>query len=95
MKRYIIVTRYNGYCGCDSVEYYAFPDVATNRDIDEYIDEGMYDYAQSYSHVATGWGNVWESEGAEEYYYTNCDFYWVEISEEEAKEKGIENFFKA
>lgn len=93
--RYIIVNRSNGYCGCDGEEYYAFPDVATDRDIDKYVEEGMYDYAASYSYLVRGWGKDWESEEEAEYYYSNCYFVWEEISKEEAEEEGIEKFFKA
>lgn len=86
MKRYIIVTRSNGYCGCDSTEYYVFPEGTTDNEIDEYIEEGMYDYAESYEYIARGWDNDWESEEDEEYYYNECAFDWYEASEEEIEE---------
>lgn len=83
MARYIVVTRNNNYCECDSEEYYIFPEGTSDSEIDKYIEEGMYDYAESYEYVARGWGEDWESEEDEEEYYNNCDFYWREATEEE------------
>lgn len=90
MKRYIIVTRNNSYCGCDSEEYYVFPEGTPDSEIDEYIEEGMYDYAEQYDYVARGWGEDWESEEDEEDYYNNCGFDWHEADEEEKEDyKGL------
>lgn len=87
MKRYIIVTRSNGYCGCDSTEYYIFPEETTDNEIDEYIQEGMYDYAEQYEYVAIrGWGEDWEDEDDREAYYDNCGFDWHEATEEERED---------
>lgn len=91
MKRYIVATRNNNYCECDSEEYYIFPEGTPDSEIDEYIEEGMYDYAESYEYVARGWGEDWESEEDEEEYYNNCSFYWREATEEE-KENCNEEF---
>lgn len=92
MKRYIIVTRHNGYCGCDSTEYYIFPEETTDSEIDEYIEEGMYDYSESYEYLVTGWGEDWESEDDREEYYDNCGFDWHEADEEEREEYKKEWF---
>lgn len=86
MKRYIVVTRSNGYCGCDNEEYYVFPEGTADNEIDEYIEEGMYDYALQYEYLIRGWGNDWASEEDEEEYYSNCGFDWHEATEEERED---------
>ena len=53
MKRYIIATRNNGYCGCDETECYIFPEGTTDKEIDKYIEEGMYGYCYFYWHDAS------------------------------------------
>lgn len=55
MKRYIIATRNNGYCGCDETECYIFPEGTTDKEIDKYIEEGMYDYAENYENSVRGY----------------------------------------
>lgn len=90
MERYIIVTRSNGYCGCDSTECYIFPEGTTNEEIDKYIEEGMYDYAESYEYVARGWDEDWEDEDEAEAYYNECCFDWHDATEEEKEDyEGI------
>jgi hypothetical protein len=84
MARYIEVTRSNNYCGCDSWEYYIFPDTATDEEINEYVADGMYDYAETYEYVATGgWDCDWESEEEREEYYNECFYNWRELTEQE------------
>jgi len=86
MARHIIVTRSNGYCGCDSKEYYVFPEGTSDIEIDEYIAEGMYDYAEQYEYTVRGWDSDWESEEDEEEYYNNCSFDWHEATEKEKED---------
>lgn len=87
MKRYIIVTRSNGYCGCVSTEYYIFPEGTIDNEINEYIQEGMYDYAQSYEYIAQGgWDEDWEDEEEEQAYYDDCCFDWHDATEEEKED---------
>lgn len=86
MARYIIVTRSNGYCGCDYEEHYVFSEETSDIEIDEYIAEGMYDYASQYEYIARGWCSDWESEEDEEEYYNNCSFDWHEATEEEKED---------
>jgi len=93
MKRYIVVTRSNGYCGCDSTECYIFPERTTDKEIEEYIEEGMYDYAEYYEYVARGgWDEDWESEDDAEAYYAKCDFEWHDAEEDEIEEYKEEWF---
>lgn len=87
MKRYIIATRSNGYCGCDSTECYIFPEGTTNEEIDKYIDEGMYDYAEDYEYIARGgWDEDWEDEDEAEAYYNECYFDWHDATEDEIED---------
>lgn len=92
MDRYIVATLSNGYCGCDDTEFLIFPEGTNDADIDSYIEGGMYDYAESYAHVATGWGNGFESEEDEEEYYMNATFDWREATKEEIE---TEEFYEA
>ena len=88
MARYIEVERSNNYCGCDSLEHYIFPDTATDEDIDNYIVEGMYDYALDYEYIATGgWDCDWESEEERDTYYEDCYYSWREVTEQEEIDK--------
>ena len=78
MKRYIIATRHNDYCG-DETECYIFPEGTTDKEIDEYIEEGMYDYAESYD-------EEWENEDEAQEYYDDCCFDWRDASENEIED---------
>lgn len=85
--RYIVVERSNDYCGCDSEEYYAFPDDTPDAFIDNFIEDGMLEYAEAYEWVARGWGNDWESEEDKQWYYESCSFSWREATEEEIEDE--------
>ena len=86
MKRYIIATRNNGYYGCDETEYYIFPEGTTDKEIDKYIEEGMYDYAEDYVNSVRGYDKDWENEDEEQEYYDNCCFDWRDASENEIED---------
>jgi len=73
MKRYIIATRNYGYCGGDETDYYIFPEGTTDKEIDKYIEEDMYDYAENY-------------ENEEPDYYDYCSFDWRDASENEIRD---------
>ena len=83
MKRYIIATTNNGYCGCDKTECYAFPEGTTDKEIDKYIEEGMHDYAENYENSVRGYDEVWENEDEAQEYYDKCYFDWRDASENE------------
>ena len=74
----------NGYCGCDISEVL---EVENIEEAEAYAAEGIYDYAESYTYVATGWDEDFESEEEEEDYYENCTFDIEEITEEEYQEE--------
>ena len=89
MKRYIIATRNNGYCGHDETECYIFPEGTTDKEIDNYIEEGMYDYAENFEYLL---GKDWENEDDEQEYYNNCYFDWHDASENEIEDNEGEWF---
>jgi len=72
MKRYIIATRDYGYCGGVETEYYIFPEGTTDKEIDKYNEEDMYDYAENYED--------------EQEYYDNRHFNWRDASENEIRD---------
>ena len=74
----------NGYCGCDESEVL---EVKNIEEAEAYAAEGIYDYAESYTNVVTGWDEGFESEEEEEVYYENCTFDIEEITEEEYQEE--------
>lgn len=82
--RYIYFTGGTGYCGCDFDEYLEVPDDTPDSMLDSMAEDFAYDNGESYEHVATGWGNGWETEEEQEsYYQEDCWCSWEEISEEE------------
>ena len=74
----------NDYCGCDESEVL---EVENIEEAEDYAAEGVYDYAESYIHIATGWDEGFEFEEEEEAYYENCTFNIEEITEEEYQEE--------
>ena len=86
----------NGYAGCDDEHYFKeeFPDDTPDEVIDSFINDlysaEVYDYLETYSYVATGWGEDFESEEDEEYYYSGEYCNWEYITEEEYLENAEE-----
>ena len=74
----------NDYCRCDESEVL---EVENIEEAEAYAEENIYEYADSYSYVATGWDEGFESEEEEEAYYENCTFDIEEITEEEYQEE--------
>lgn len=86
MMRYIHFTGGNGYCGCDIDEYVEFEGDTLDEDLDQYAADLAADNGETFSYVATGWGEDFESEQEENDYYENCWCNWEEVSEEEYEE---------
>ena len=74
----------NAYCGCDVSEVL---EVENIKEAETYAAESIHDYAESYTYLATGWNECFESEEEEEAYYENCTFDIEEITEEEYQEE--------
>ena len=83
-KMFVRINYSNDYCGCNQSEVL---EVENIEEAKVYAEEAIYDYAESYTYVATGWDEGFESEEEEEAYYDNCTFYIEEITEEEYQEE--------
>lgn len=77
---FVEITFDNGYAGCETNEYL---EVENEQEAEFYAEDFLTDYANSYSYVATGWGNDFESEEEEERYFENCYYSIREIVKEE------------
>ncbi len=86
--RYIHFFGDNGYCGTDYHEFREFEDNTPDSEINSLSDELADDCAQTYSHLATGQGDTFESEDEEQEYYenavSNCG--WEELDRETWKQ---------
>lgn len=85
MERYIVINRQNGYCGCDEEEFLIFPENATNKEIEQYIQEGMCDYADEYLYLISD-DNILTEEDME-LYYSECSFNWRDATETEIEDE--------
>lgn len=74
------------FCGTELEEYCAFEDNITEEELDDILNDMVYDNAQSFEYCATGWGSDFESEEEREAYYEDCCGSWVYISKEEYEE---------
>lgn len=87
--RYFKFTYDNGVHTGAEDEYVEFDDNVTEQELDSYGQNGLNDYAESYSYLVLGWDNEYvdeEDEDAESYYYENCDYSFEEITKEEYME---------
>ncbi len=79
----------NGYAGCHEERYIkeTFSDDISDEIIDNYINDmyssEVYEYLETYSYIATGWGEGFESEEDREDYYSGEYCNWEYITEEE------------
>lgn len=81
---FVRISYSNGYCGCDETEVLEVEDM---KEAETYAAENVYQYGESYEHVACGWGNDFDSEEDRDYYYENCTYDIEEITEEEYQEE--------
>lgn len=72
----------NGCVGCDETEYFKANNI---EEVLTYMDEGLWDYAESYAHVHFGWNNEYTEEDFEDY-YEGCDHTVTEITDMEELE---------
>lgn len=84
-KRYICFSFSNGYCGCDIQEFIAFPSDYSDKNVSNYGNDMLNDYAEDYCPASL-------DENDKEVYYENCSFSWEDISEEEWKENDGYNY---
>ena len=74
------------YCGTDIDEYLALPD-DEELDIEEYEEAMIQQLFDSYSYLATGWGEESDNPDFEEEFKADCSVYLVEITEEQYNEE--------
>lgn len=72
----------NGCVGCDEIEYFKANNI---EEVLTYMDEGLWDYAETYAHVHFGWNNEYTEEDFEDY-YESCDHTVEEITDMEELE---------
>lgn len=86
---YVRVHFENGYCGCDETDVWEYPDNVTQEDVANDCEEHLYDYAESFAHVAFGWDEEY-SESDFDDYLDSCYYTFDIISENELTEDDKE-----
>ena len=87
-KNIFKVTCTTPYCGTDQ-EYWVLADSEENIDKND-LEVWVYENAEAYEYLATGWGEDWESEEDRENYYADCGY---DISGPYTLEDAIEDGF--
>lgn len=90
--KYVKFSGGNGYCGCDFEEYIAFPDDTTKVFLDDMLQDKIFDNADAFSYVATGWGDDFESDEEREAYFEDCEGVWEYVTKEEFEENNGEEW---
>lgn len=75
-------TYYCGYSGTDDVHYLI---ADSENDVAVYMDDGLYDYAETWTHLAFGWDNSYTEDEFDEF-FGDCGFRIEEITEDELAE---------
>lgn len=88
MDRYIKFTVGTPYAGTEDTIYEIYSGNTTDNFLNEMLKEYIYNNAESYEYLATGWGEDFESEEDEEDYYADCWGEWIEITKQEFKEEN-------
>lgn len=82
---YVVAYYENGYCGCDTTDFFTFDDNTTTSEIADYIWDTRRDYADAYAHVHFGWDESYTDEEWEEWVEEYCMVTWDIVSEEDYK----------
>lgn len=78
-------TYYCGYCGCDEVLYF----IANNEnDVLDYMEYGLYDYAEGNAHIAFGWDTEYTAAEFDDFLENDCGYDVINIPED-----NLEEFF--
>ena len=77
-----MATYYCGYCGTDERHFLI---ANSEEDVANYMDEGLYEYAENWTHVAFGWDNHYTDEEFEDF-LQDCGYDIQEISDEDLEE---------
>ena len=77
-----MATYYCGYSGTDDRHFFI---ANSENDVAEQMDEGLYDYAENWTHIAFGWDTHYTDEEFEDF-LQNCGYDIQELSGEELEE---------
>lgn len=80
MKKCFKITYFNGICGCDETEFVRAESLEV---AEQWADDKLEDYAESYAWQYFGWGEDYTDEEYETY-FEDCGFDVVECDENEA-----------
>lgn len=91
MSKYFKAIYTNGYCNRDDVQYL----VADSKDqIYDYMEAGLRDYADQWTHVAFGCDEEYTNEEYEDY-LSDCGIELIEVNENDLdnfeEEEGIDH----
>lgn len=86
MKRHFKITYYNGIVGCDETEFVL---AETPEDVEQWADDKLEDYAESYAWQYFGWDADYTDEEYEEY-FAECGFDVVECDDDEIEGEDFE-----
>lgn len=75
-----LVTFENGYCGCNMEEIID----GTYEEAQDWAEESLIDYAETWTHIAFGWGEEFTEEEFDSY-FENC-YYNITLYQEEDDE---------
>ena len=75
-----LITFENGYCGCNQEEIID----GTYEEAQDWAEESLMDYAETWTHIAFGWGEEFTEEEFDSY-FENC-YYNITLYEEENEE---------
>ena len=82
MAKKYMATYHTGYCGTAERHFI----IADNeKQVVVYMEDGLYDYAESWTHLASGWEDSLSDEEFEEF-LEDCGFDIVEINEDNSNE---------
>lgn len=80
-KRYM-ATYFCGYSGTEDRHFFI---ANSEDDVAEYMDEGLYEYAENWTYVAFGWETPYTDEEFEDF-FQDCGYNIKEISDEDLEE---------
>lgn len=77
-----LITFENGYCGCNQEEIFE----GTYEDAQDFAEESLDDYAETWTHIAFGWGEEYTEEEYEDY-REDCGYNIVPYEDDESEEE--------
>ena len=75
-----------GYCGTEQEFCLSFEEPLTKEEQDDFCEEYSQEAFESFSYLATGWNEDFESEEEEESFREQCECDCIEITQKEYEE---------